>query len=65
MQGPSEAPYVTLLNGNKFPQIGLGTFLSSEGDCKNIVKEAIINHGYRAIDTASLYMNEDVIGDAL
>ena len=58
-------PYVTLLNGNKFPQIGLGTFMSTEGDCHSIVKSAILDHGYRAIDTASLYGNEEVIGDAL
>ena len=56
---------MTFLNGNKFPQIGLGTFLSSEGDCKTIVKEAILNHGYRAIDTATIYENEEAIGEAL
>ena len=58
-------PFVTLNNGNKFPQIGLGTFLSSEGDSRTVVYEAIVNHGYRHIDTASIYNNEEAIGDAL
>lgn len=58
-------PFVTFLNGNKCPQIGLGTFLSTEGDCKTIVKSAIIDNGYRLIDTASFYGNEEVIGEAL
>jgi alcohol dehydrogenase (NADP+) len=61
----SSAPYVTLNNGTKFPQIGLGTFLSTEGDCFTVVKESILNHGYRAIDTATIYQNEEVIGNAL
>ena len=60
-----QAPYVTLNNGNKFPQIGLGTFAADEGDAYKIVKEAILNHNYRAIDTASIYFNEEPIGNAL
>jgi diketogulonate reductase-like aldo/keto reductase len=56
---------VTLNNGGKFPQIGLGTFNSNEGDCFEIVKAAFIDKGYRALDTATIYQNEDIIGDAL
>lgn len=58
-------PYVTFNNGSKFPQIGLGTFNSNEGDCFEIVKAAFIDKGYRALDTATIYQNEDIIGDAL
>ncbi|TNV77264.1 hypothetical protein FGO68_gene15619 [Halteria grandinella] len=58
-------PYLTFSNGTKFPAIGLGTFLSTEGDCKTVVKEAILNHGYRNIDTATIYENEEAIGEAL
>lgn len=61
----SGQPYLTLNNGNKFPAIGLGTFLSTEGDCKTVVKEAVLNHGYRNIDTATIYANEEAIGEAL
>ena len=45
--------------------MGLVTFLSAEGDCKKVVYEAVLNHGYRHIDTASVYANEEVIGEAL
>ena len=58
-------PYTTFNNGVKFPNIGLGTFTSSEGDCKNVVVDAILNKNYRHIDTASAYKNEEVIGDGL
>jgi diketogulonate reductase-like aldo/keto reductase len=61
----SDQPYVTLLNGNKIPQIGLGSFLSTEGDVYPIIKSAILEHGYRHIDTASSYKNEEAIGRAL
>ncbi len=47
------------------PQIGLGTFLNTEGDCETAVKHAILESGYRAIDTATLYGNEEQIGNAL
>ncbi len=59
------SPYVTFNNGHKFPAIGLGTFLSSEGDCRQVVYDAIVNHGYRHIDTASIYQNEEAVGDAI
>eukprot|EP00347_Sterkiella_histriomuscorum_P006562 403352300 len=61
----SDQPYVTLSNGNKMPQIGLGTFNSLDEDLKKVVKSAVLEHGYRHIDTASLYDNEGAIGDAL
>jgi diketogulonate reductase-like aldo/keto reductase len=47
------------------PQIGLGTYDSSEGDVVSVVKAAILEHGYRHIDTAKIYWNEDKIGEAL
>ena len=34
-------------------------------DCKDIVKTAILEYGYRHIDTASVYGNEASIGEAL
>ncbi|TNV77145.1 hypothetical protein FGO68_gene4147 [Halteria grandinella] len=58
-------PYLTLNNGTKIPAIGLGTYLATEGDCKTVVREAILNHGYRNIDTAKVYENEEPIGEAL
>jgi diketogulonate reductase-like aldo/keto reductase len=56
---------ITLNSGYKIPQIGLGTFLSTEGEVGEIVKAAILEHGYRHIDTARIYNNEEAIGKAL
>lgn len=58
-------PTTLLNNGVNFPMIGLGTFLATEGDCKANVLEAVLNVGYRNIDTAMIYQNEEAIGEAL
>ena len=58
-------PYFTLNNGTKMPKIGLGTYADDEGDVKAVVKSAILEHGYRHIDTAKIYGNEAKIGEAL
>ncbi len=58
-------PVVRLNNGTLMPKIGLGTAVSNEQDCKRAVKDAILNVGYRHIDTAMLYGNEAWIGEAL
>lgn len=51
-------------NGDRFPQIGLGTWLSKPSEVYNAVIEAI-SAGYRHIDCAYIYKNEKEIGDAL
>lgn len=55
-----------LSNGVKIPTIGFGTYkLQNENDeAANIVKEAI-NAGYRNIDTASFYDNEEGVGKGI
>ena len=55
-----------LSNGVKIPIIGFGTYkLQNEKDeACNIVKEAI-NAGYRSIDTASFYNNEEGVGKGI
>jgi len=53
-----------LNNGVLMPKIGLGTFLMTEEECLTIVPEALKN-GYRHIDTAQMYQNEEAIGKAL
>ncbi|CAJ0595071.1 unnamed protein product [Cylicocyclus nassatus] len=57
-------PTITLSNGTKMPQVGLGTWQSSPEEVKGAVKYAI-NTGYRLIDTAAIYENEDAIGEAI
>ena len=51
-----------LHNGVQMPYFGLGVYLSKDGsEVINAVKEAL-NHGYRHIDTASVYNNEEGVG---
>lgn len=55
---------VTLNNEVKMPIIGLGTFLSSAGDAYKAVRWAL-KLGYRHIDCASIYGNQNEVGQAL
>ncbi|WP_204179885.1 MULTISPECIES: aldo/keto reductase [unclassified Staphylococcus] len=57
--------FVTFYNGNEMPIIGLGTFRVENNDqCKDAVKHAIEN-GYRHIDTAMIYDNEEMVGQGI
>lgn len=55
---------LTLNDGNKIPQIGLGTWLSKPGEVANAV-EVAIKAGYRHLDLAKIYQNQTEIRDAL
>lgn len=50
-------------NGDEMPAIGLGTWKSGKDEVKNAVKIAL-NNGYRHIDCAATYGNEDAVGEA-
>lgn len=52
---------VTLNDGNTMPALGLGTWKSREGDAYRAVKEAL-RVGYRHIDGAWIYQNEEEVG---
>jgi 2,5-diketo-D-gluconate reductase A len=54
-------PLVTLNNGIKMPILGFGTFMLRDELCKNSVSDAI-SLGYRLIDTATVYGNEEAVG---
>ncbi|WHY55533.1 aldo/keto reductase [Peribacillus simplex] len=55
----------TLHNGVKMPWFGLGVFKVEEGpELVNAVKAAI-KHGYRSIDTAAIYENEEGVGQGI
>lgn len=56
--------YVTFNNGKKFPMVGLGTGLAFQDLMKKALRIAI-DHGYRSVDTAYLYTNEEAIGEEL
>ncbi|CCF48978.1 hypothetical protein NDA11_000070 [Ustilago hordei] len=55
---------LTLNDGNKIPQIGLGTWLSKPGEVANAVQVAV-KSGYRHLDLAKIYQNQEEIGTAL
>ena len=51
-------------NNHVVPRIGLGTYNMSSQEAEDISYEAI-DYGYRHIDTAAVYRNEDGVGKAL
>lgn len=54
-----------LHNGVQMPYFGLGVYLSKDGnEVIHAVKDAL-NHGYRHIDTASIYDNEEGVGQGI
>ena len=57
-------PNITLTGGGAIPQLGVGTYLIEPGDTERVVSEAF-EVGYRHIDTASLYNNEEGVGAAV
>jgi len=65
MKTTTKVPYYKLNSGYEMPAVGLGTFLSSEGEVGTVVKSAILENGYRLLDTAAKYANEEAIGNAL
>ncbi|VDN28569.1 unnamed protein product [Dibothriocephalus latus] len=58
------APCVTFNNGLKVPVLGLGTFKAGPNEVGAAVSTAL-EAGYRHIDCAALYDNEEEIGKAL
>lgn len=56
--------YVTLPNGVKMPQLGYGVFQVSPEECERCVLDAL-KVGYRLIDTAQSYGNEEGVGAAI
>lgn len=57
--------YSTLSNDLKMPMVGFGVFqVTDKEECKQSVLDAI-RAGYRLIDTAAVYGNEDAVGDAV
>ena len=56
--------YVTLYNGVKMPQLGYGVYQVSKDECVRCVSDAL-EVGYRHIDTAQAYFNEEEVGEAI
>lgn len=57
--------YVTLNNGVGMPVLGFGTYqIKDPAVCEQAVRDAI-DVGYRMIDTAASYGNEEAVGRAI
>ena len=55
--------YIKLHNGVEMPTLGYGVFLVSPDECERCVTDAL-SVGYRLIDTAQAYQNEEGVGNA-
>ncbi len=56
--------YVTLSNGLKMPVLGYGVYQVTKDECERCVLDAL-ETGYRSIDTAQSYFNEEEVGSAI
>ena len=55
---------ITLNNGVEMPQIGYGVYQVAPAECERCVSDAL-KTGYRMIDTAQAYNNEEGVGEAV
>lgn len=55
---------ITLYNGVKMPIVGYGVYQVSKEECERCVMDAL-DAGYRSIDTAQSYFNEEQVGTAI
>lgn len=56
--------YVTLHNGVKMPILGYGVYQVTQEECERCVLDAL-KVGYRSLDTAQSYFNEEQVGSAI
>ena len=56
--------YITLRNGVKMPALGYGVYQVDPAECERCVADALAV-GYRSVDTAQAYHNEEGVGNAV
>lgn len=56
--------FITLDNGVEMPKLGYGVYQVSQEECERCVTDAL-EVGYRSIDTAQSYFNEEQVGSAI
>lgn len=56
--------YTVLSNGVRMPMLGYGVYQVTKDECERCVLDAL-NAGYRSIDTAQAYFNEEEVGAAI
>ena len=62
---PSIAPLRLLNDGNSIPTMGLGVYRVEPGNATYTAVRMAIANGYRLIDTAQAYFNEESVGEAV
>jgi diketogulonate reductase-like aldo/keto reductase len=60
----NQQPFTSLNNGNQMPLLGLGVYDMHAEEAINAVQSAL-ETGYRLIDTAAMYENEQQIGEGI
>jgi 2,5-diketo-D-gluconate reductase A len=63
-QSTSTVPTITLNDGHSIPQLGFGVFQIDPAETAEAVSNAL-EVGYRHIDTAEMYRNEQGVGEAV
>ncbi|MBC7512773.1 aldo/keto reductase [Candidatus Saccharibacteria bacterium] len=61
----NEHTTVTLNDGTRMPQLGLGVWQAKDGDETRMAVKSAINAGYRMIDTAMVYQNERSVAQGI
>jgi 2,5-diketo-D-gluconate reductase A len=65
MPQTSNVPTLTLNTGADIPQLGFGVFQVEPGDVTRDALTTALEAGYRSIDTAAAYRNEESVGEAI
>jgi 2,5-diketo-D-gluconate reductase A len=60
----AQQPHITFHDGNSIPQVGLGVWQTPNNEASTAVKAAL-DAGYRHVDTAAIYENEEGVGKGL
>lgn len=60
----NEQTFIQFSDGNTIPQIGLGVWQATQEQARSAVSHAL-KSGYRHIDTASIYKNEEGVGEGI
>ncbi|MFA5122203.1 aldo/keto reductase [Zavarzinia sp.] len=60
----TDQPLISLNDGNRIPQLGLGVWRTPEEDAAAVVRHALVT-GYAHVDTAAIYGNERGVGEGI
>jgi len=63
-KGEQRMEYAVLSNGIKMPMLGYGVYQVTKDECERCVLDAL-RAGYRSLDTAQSYFNEEEVGSAI